>query len=253
MRAGTPSISVPVLRGLLTAHPVPAPVRSGHDIACDADYLNASCICDEISPAPEVCGNCLGHGVETCAAHPAPVSDTRREDVARAEEAGAQASWRPVVGFEGAYEVSDRGRVRSLDRLDSRGNRIRGRVLRAATKRSGHQHLSLCVDGKGITLLVHRMVLEAFVGPAPEGMEACHSDGDPANNALSNLRWDSRSENTLDRVRHGTHHLARKTHCPVGHPYDADNTHFDKRGDRICRECKRERNRAARLRGATRG
>jgi hypothetical protein len=50
---------------------------------------------------------------------------------------------------------------------------------------------------------VHRLVLLAFVGPAPEGMECCHNDGNKANNALSNLRWDTRSANMKDRTRHG--------------------------------------------------
>ncbi len=52
--------------------------------------------------------------------------------------------------------------------------------------------------------LVHHMVLEAFVGPRPEGMVACHKDGNVLNNHVSNLRWDTQSANLLDRVRHGT-------------------------------------------------
>jgi hypothetical protein len=59
--------------------------------------------------------------------------------------------------------------------------------------------------GRGRIRAVHRLVLEAFVGPCPPGMEGCHGDGNPANNALPNLRWDSHSGNQLDAVRHGTH------------------------------------------------
>lgn len=51
---------------------------------------------------------------------------------------------------------------------------------------------------------IHRLVLEVFVGPCPEGMVACHNDGNPRNNALSNLRWDTREANMRDRDRHGT-------------------------------------------------
>jgi hypothetical protein len=51
---------------------------------------------------------------------------------------------------------------------------------------------------------VHRLVLEAFVGVCPRGYVGCHSDGDPENNRLSNLRWDSQKNNVADQVRHGT-------------------------------------------------
>lgn len=52
---------------------------------------------------------------------------------------------------------------------------------------------------------VHRLVLEAFVGACPAGMECCHGDGVPANCRIDNLRWDTRKNNAADRVRHGTH------------------------------------------------
>jgi hypothetical protein len=58
--------------------------------------------------------------------------------------------------------------------------------------------------GKGASRKVHRLVLEAFVGPCPPGMECCHNDGNPLNNRLDNLRWDTRRSNQLDRNRHGT-------------------------------------------------
>jgi len=52
---------------------------------------------------------------------------------------------------------------------------------------------------------VHRLVLEAFIGPAPKGTICCHNDGDPTNNRLENLRWDTHSSNTRDAIRHGTY------------------------------------------------
>jgi hypothetical protein len=58
--------------------------------------------------------------------------------------------------------------------------------------------------GRSQTTAVHRIVLEAFVGPCPEGMECCHNDGNPRNNNVTNLRWDTRSANQMDSVRHGT-------------------------------------------------
>ncbi len=57
---------------------------------------------------------------------------------------------------------------------------------------------------KVVNRFVHRLVLEAFVGPCPKGMECCHNDGDPTNNNLSNLRWDTRKANSADRKKHGT-------------------------------------------------
>jgi hypothetical protein len=56
---------------------------------------------------------------------------------------------------------------------------------------------------------VHVLVLETFVGPCPTGKQACHWDGNPANNRLGNLRWGTLSDNTLDRLRHGNHNWAK--------------------------------------------
>jgi hypothetical protein len=161
--------------------------------------------------------------------------------------------WRPVRGFEGIYEISSLGNVRSLDRRvwSARGfwAALKGRVIRPAALPTGHLHVLLRHDGKRSNRQVHRMVLEAFVGPCPDGMEACHGDGDPANNALSNLRWDSRSANLKDAVRHGTHHEAKKTHCPRYHPYSPENTRMNGQA-RVCRECSREHTRKWRERRA---
>lgn len=155
-------------------------------------------------------------------------------------------AWRPVPGYEGRYEVSDRGRVRSLPRRDMRGRRIDSRLLSINTHPSGHQSVKLSHDGKYCAAKVHRLVLMAFIGPAPDGHEACHNDGDPGNNHLSNLRWGTRSDNLRDRVRHGVHHQAIKTHCPQGHPYDAANTYVCSDGRRMCRTCLADRTRARR-------
>lgn len=60
------------------------------------------------------------------------------------------------------------------------------------------------VDGRAVNRSVHRLVLEAFVGPAPEGMEGCHNNGDPWDNRLENLRWDTHQANMADAAAHGT-------------------------------------------------
>lgn len=121
--------------------------------------------------------------------------------------------WRAVVGFEGSYEVSNLGRVRSLDRMvayqrvDQYSGRVlvvdrkyKGQMLRPGTMQSGHQFVVL---GKKNGFCVHTLVLTAFTGPAPPRMECCHNDGKPGNNIHSNLRWDTRANNIIDDFRSG--------------------------------------------------
>lgn len=160
--------------------------------------------------------------------------------------------WQPVPGFEGIYEVSDRGRVRSLDRIITRSGIprfIRGTSRRSRLDVDGRLKLELYRDGTVTVARVHRLVLEAFRGPQPDGMEGCHNDGNPTNNRLNNLRWDTQSENQRDSVRHGTHVNTRKTHCVNGHPLDGGNLIAfirDGRPRRECRTCAGRRKRALR-------
>jgi hypothetical protein len=151
-------------------------------------------------------------------------------------------TWKPVVGWEGLYEVSDHGRVRSLDRVTVKGKRY-GQIMKPLALDTGHLRVRLSREGRGSSMLVHRLVLEAFRGLCPAGMEGCHNDGHPENNALSNLRWDTRSNNLLDSVTHGTHVWARRTHCPKRHRLITPNiTRFDaQRGRRSCLACNRAR------------
>lgn len=125
-------------------------------------------------------------------------------------------TWKPVKGAEGRYEVSDLGNVKSL--VAPGGTKV---LKPYPHVRSGHRMVALAVRRGEIKMkYVHLLVLEAFEGDAPEGMEGCHGDGNPANNTLANLRWGTRSNNNRDAVKHGTHHWAKKTHCPQGHEYD---------------------------------
>lgn len=149
-------------------------------------------------------------------------------------------TWLPIPGYEGAYEVSNQGRVRSLDRLDAGGRRRTGKLRSLTRQPSGHFTVALRVNRVRQTFLVHHLVLLAFIGPRPDGMEGCHWDDNPANNHLANLRWDTRSANVRDSVRNGTHHMARVTHCPQGHAYTPENTYlYPPTGRRACRECRR--------------
>lgn len=119
--------------------------------------------------------------------------------------------WRPVVGWEGLYEVSNLGRVRGVDRrvpAPAQGSTrfVRGCVLRqVGTRSDGYMQVGLRRGGKlGSSYLVHRLVLEAFVGARPDGMECRHLNGVATDNRLVNLAWGTPLENARDRVRHGT-------------------------------------------------
>lgn len=135
--------------------------------------------------------------------------------------------WLPVVGHEG-YEVSDYGRVRGP------------KGLRPIYAKS-HRPVQRVYVGK--VRYVHHLVLEAFVGPRPDGYECCHADDNPANNHLSNLRWDTRSANSIDAVRNGRHPTGSKTRCKRQHDLTPDNVWVSRNGRRHCRACWKERTR----------
>jgi hypothetical protein len=156
--------------------------------------------------------------------------------------------WRPVVGYEGAYEVSSLGRVRSVPRVietsDGRTRHQPGKMLRQHHNK-GYPFVRLSLGGHPVNGMIHRLVAAAFLGPE-DGAEVCHNNGDPSDCTVANLRYGTRSDNVLDSVRHGTHPWAGRTQCPQEHPYDDENTRWYQ-GRRYCRECHRIRNRLARL------
>jgi len=151
--------------------------------------------------------------------------------------------WLPVVGFEGVYEVSDLGRVRGVPRANSRGDRLPGKVLRGVRHSAGYMKVHLRREGRSHNLYVHRLVLTAFVGPCPLGMEALHRDGDPANGSLANLHWGTHAENVSDIIRHGRHLPTLVTHCKFGHRLAEPNiaAAAARRGHRGCLACSRAR------------
>lgn len=154
--------------------------------------------------------------------------------------------WRPVVSYEGSYEVSDHGRVRSVDRrLTYRDGRQRlavGQPIRTWCSSKGYIRVRLHRDGAKQSYNMHQLVLAAFVGPCPPGMEGCHNNGDKSDYTVGNLRWDTRSENAFDRVRHGVHQHAKKTHCPRGHLLSDPNlVPSAKKFGRMCKACNRAR------------
>lgn len=160
-------------------------------------------------------------------------------------------NWLPIEGYEGIYSVSDQGRVRSEKRVivDKNGHKRRmpELILVPEVANTGHQRVSLWKNHKKDVRKVHHLVLEAFVGKREPGMEACHWNDIPADNRLTNLRWATQSDNTLDRVRNGKHHESRKTHCLRGHEFTPENTSPQSNGrGRNCRKCHNLRNQARR-------
>ncbi|MBE3045963.1 HNH endonuclease [Candidatus Bathyarchaeota archaeon] len=111
---------------------------------------------------------------------------------------------KPIPGFPG-YEITDDGRVWSCPRQDISGHRRRGKWLKSTLNRKEYLCVVLSREGAHYTRSVHRLVLEAFIGPCPSGMQACHSpDRTRTNNRLANLRWGTQCDNAQDAVRDGT-------------------------------------------------
>jgi hypothetical protein len=170
----------------------------------------------------------------------------------------AAEEWRPIPDYVGCYSVSNLGRIRSEPRvIDRPGPKgvltVRGRILaQHAHPRTGYVHVSLNRNNRRHVFRVHSLVMLAFVGERPEGLETRHLDGNKTNNALSNLQWGTPGENALDKVRHGTHNFASRTHCPRRHLLVAPNLVrcLAKKGYRDCLSCNRarttERNRRVR-------
>jgi hypothetical protein len=108
--------------------------------------------------------------------------------------------WLPVVGFEDRYEVSNMGRVRSLPKL----KQPELKILKPSLRVGGYLLVTLRRDTAPHQLRIHCLVLEAFVGPRPEGHEARHLNGKRNDNRLDNLAWGTKLENANDKRVHGT-------------------------------------------------
>lgn len=92
------------------------------------------------------------------------------------------------------YRISDKGQITNLD----------GSIKSYSTCKLGYGHVCFTENKKSKSILLHRLVLTAFRGDCPDGMEGCHNDGNPSNNNLENLRWDTRKNNHADKKKHGT-------------------------------------------------
>lgn len=113
--------------------------------------------------------------------------------------------WLSVRGYEGRYQISSLGRVRS-----QRRNKARERILRPVKHKNGYLAVSLWRDNKGVTFHIHSLVADAFIGPRPVGMDVCHIDGNRLHNVASNLRYDTRRGNEADKEIHGTRNCGER-------------------------------------------
>lgn len=116
--------------------------------------------------------------------------------------------WKPIPGFDGRYEVSTQGRVRSVG-----VGRWKNRSSLLATPPGNHGYpvVNIAAEGqKPRPELVHRLVALTFIGPCPEGMQVRHGDGVRVNVTLSNLSYGTQRDNEEDKKRHGT---ARPSDC----------------------------------------
>jgi len=147
--------------------------------------------------------------------------------------------WRAIPGWEAMYEVSNLGRIRSLERTTASGRHVKEKILKPHVRGARYLSVTLCLNGEHSYRYVHELVATAFIGPRAEGMEVCHWNDDPTDNRAENLRWDTSSANSHDCVRNGHHREANHTCCPHGHPFNEENTLIKVNGGRACRECQR--------------
>ena len=121
--------------------------------------------------------------------------------------------WKPVLGFEGSYTVSNLGRVKSLERHCRKGGggwRTVPEKILQPTRWGRYWSVNLAALGKVRRRRVHELVLTAFVSQRPKGKQCCHNDGNVDNNELTNLRWGTKKENEADKIVHGTNNIGER-------------------------------------------
>ena len=149
--------------------------------------------------------------------------------------------WKDINEYEGYYQVSNHGRVRSLDREVPHAiygsQPIKGKEMKQNLRTDGYLCVHLRKNDVREVRTVHSLVAEHFIGERPLDYDVCHNDGNRTNNRAENLRYGTRSENIMDSVvEHGTHYQAFKTHCRRGHELGGPNR---REHSRECLACSR--------------
>lgn len=107
--------------------------------------------------------------------------------------------WRDIPGYEGSYQASSRGRIRSLGRYVMNGKNSemlrKGGIIKHVIYKKGYVRVKLSRNSEVITYLVHRLVLTVFDRPPKEGEDCNHKDGNKQNNFIGNLEWCTRKQN----------------------------------------------------------
>lgn len=121
--------------------------------------------------------------------------------------------WRAIPGYEGIYEASNEGDIRSLSRIDRLGRPHKGRVLsQNKNPRWGYMQITLHKNGKSHTHRSNVLIASAFLGENLGRLDVNHLDGDKTNNCADNLEYCTRSENILHAVRNGLNPHIGETH-----------------------------------------
>lgn len=148
--------------------------------------------------------------------------------------------WRPAYGFETFAKISNYGEIRAFEKSVWNGHSWWLMPEYIVSIRESNRSRHLVADVKGTTLLVHRLVLETFISPAPEDKPfGCHYDDNAQNNYIGNLYWGDKSDNERDKVRNGKNFLASKELCVRGHELSGNNLAPSTKtlGYRNCRSC----------------
>lgn len=118
--------------------------------------------------------------------------------------------WKDIKGYEGLYQVSNLGRVRSLNKNTITYNRwgkfertVKGRILRINQNKLGYCYINLYKEHRCSKFKVHRLVANAFIPSQKDKLEVNHIDGNKTNNKINNLEWCNRSENMKHAIKNG--------------------------------------------------
>ena len=163
------------------------------------------------------------------------------------------ALWYDIPNYEGLYQVTKDGKVRSLDRPHRKGQLLKAQV---DTSRYGHVSYSLCKKGVSRKWGAHQLVMLTFVGPCPNGMEVRHLNGIAGDNRLENLKYGTPKENSADAKRHGTSQIGyqklsaymKKKHADGLHQLKiGEDSHFSKLTEHDVRQIRQYKSEGATL------